>query len=70
MTLPVASKQTWSVAANSSVPPTPVTSGSLAGELASLTQPLPSQLDWAEPSSPAEAKSVMPLRVAAWKTLC
>ena len=35
---PWASKHAWSGVAKSSVPPMPVTSGSLAGELASLTQ--------------------------------
>src|SRR4029077_14965956 len=67
---PLELKQRWSGAANSSVPPTAVTSGSLAGELAALTQELPSQLGWAEPWSPLEAKSVMPLPVASTKTAC
>ena len=62
--------QRWSGAANSCVPPTAVTSGSLAGELAALIQLLPSQLGWAEPSSPLEAKRVIPLRVASLNTWC
>src|SRR3981081_4182392 len=48
--------------ATRSVPPTPVTFGSLAGVLAALMKAELSQFGWAAPASPDEARSVMPSR--------
>src|SRR5690242_8156892 len=58
------------LAACSSVPPTPVTSGSEAGEDDDLIHELPSHDGCEAPWSPDEAKSVMPFFVALTNVWC
>src|SRR4051812_44192992 len=58
------------LAACSSVPPTPVTSGSEAGDELDLIHELPSHEGCDAPWSPDEAKSVMPFFVALTNVWC